>query len=334
MHITAESLDDLLHQTYQYILDNGERIVPSRGPATEVRNCVLTLQNPRSRISLSEVRSPVISCVGEFLWYLSGSDSINFIEYYIRHYRNQINFLPNTKDPVPGAYGPRIFGTPSQFEKVIELLEKCKDSRRAVIAIYAEEDLINDDNRDIPCTCTLQFFIRQNRLHLTCYMRSNDAALGLVHDIFSFTLIQEIMLARLISKYPELELGEYTHIVGSLHIYDENRDKIHHYLFNEGWQYHSSMPPITPHLLKESLKTILIIEEELRTQKSHDFNKLDHLQDHTFKEMAILLFLHFFIKFHSNDISVLKVLESKSSSIPIKSFINKRIHQLSTAGIK
>ena len=332
MHITAESLDDLLHQTYQYILDNGEHIVPSRGSATEIRNGVLTLLNPRSRISLSEVRSPVISCIGEFLWYLSSSDSINFIEYYIKEYRKQINFKTDTKDPVPGAYGPKIFGRPSQFEKIIELLEKSKDSRRAVIAIYSKDDLINDDNRDIPCTCTLQFFIRQDRLHLTCYMRSNDAALGLVHDIFSFTLIQEIMLARLTKKYPSLELGEYTHIVGSLHIYDENRNKINHYLSNEGWHYHASMPPITPHLLEESIATILTIEEELRAKKNCDLNKLDLLQDQIFKEMAILLFLHFCRTFDPHNISILKELESKSTSIPIKSFINKRIHQLCTAG--
>ncbi|HCK29969.1 thymidylate synthase [Acinetobacter ursingii] len=334
MHITAESLDDLLHETYEYILANGERASPTRGTNSEVRNCILTLLNPRSRISLSEVRSKVISCLGEFLWYLSGSNSIDFIEYYIKDYRDRINFTKDSTDPVPGAYGSRIFGQPNQFNKIVELLEKSKDSRRAVIAIYSENDLLGDDSRDVPCTCTLQFFIRNDKLHLTCYMRSNDAALGLVHDIFSFTLLQEIMLAKLITKYPNLELGEYTHIVGSLHIYDKNIDQIFHYLSKEGWQYHASMPPISPKLLEDSIKKILEIEIDIRVHRSCDLSKLDLLEDQIFKEMAIILFVYFFVKFDKTNISGLQELETKCSSIPIKAFINKRIQGLLTKGLK
>ena len=334
MHITAESLDDLLHETYEYILANGERASPTRGTNSEVRNCILTLLNPRSRISLSEVRSKVISCLGEFLWYLSGSNSIDFIEYYIKDYRDRINFTKDSTDPVPGAYGSRIFGQPNQFNKIVELLEKSKDSRRAVIAIYSENDLLGDDSRDVPCTCTLQFFIRNDKLHLTCYMRSNDAALGLVHDIFSFTLLQEIMLAKLITKYPNLELGEYTHIVGSLHIYDKNIDQIFHYLSKEGWQYHASMPPISPKRLEDSIKKILEIEIDIRVHRSCDLSKLDLLEDQIFKEMAIILFVYFFVKFDKTNISGLQELETKCSSIPIKAFINKRIQGLLTKGLK
>ncbi|WP_336004071.1 thymidylate synthase [Acinetobacter pittii] len=334
MHITAESLDDLLHETYDYILANGERASPTRGTNSEVRNCILTLLNPRSRISLSEVRSKVISCLGEFLWYLSGSNSVDFIEYYIKDYRERINFTKESTDPVPGAYGSRIFGQSNQFNKIVELLEKSKDSRRAVIAIYSENDLLGDDSRDIPCTCTLQFFIRSDKLHLTCYMRSNDAALGLVHDIFSFTLLQEIMLARLITKYPNLELGEYTHIVGSLHIYDKNIDQISHYLSKEGWQYHASMPPINPKLLDDSIKKLLEIEVDIRVHRNCDLNKLDLLEDQIFKEMAIILFVYFFVKFDKTNISGLQELENKCSSLPIKAFINKRIQGLLSKGLK
>ncbi|ENW84457.1 hypothetical protein F908_00504 [Acinetobacter sp. NIPH 284] len=334
MHITAESLDDLLHETYDYILAHGERANPTRGTILEVRNCTLTLLNPRSRISLSEVRSKVISCLGEFLWYVSGSNSIAFIEYYIKDYRDRIGFTEESSDPVPGAYGSRIFREPSQFNKIVELLEKSKDSRRAVIAIYSENDLLGEDSRDIPCTCTLQFFIRNDKLHLTCYMRSNDAALGLVHDIFSFTLFQEIMLARLIAKYPNLELGEYTHIVGSLHIYDENMGQISHYLSKEGWQYHASMPPINPQLLEDSLEKLLEIETDIRVHGNCDFSKLDLLEDQMFKEMAIILFVYYFVKFDKTNISGLQELETKCSSIPIKAFINKRIQGLLTKGLK
>ena len=328
MHITEESLDDLLHRTYQYILLNGEKVNPTKGANQEVRNCVLTLLNPRSRISLSEVRSKVISCVGEFLWYLTGSDSIEFIEYYITKYRDRINFDKETADPVPGAYGPRIFGSPSQFEKVFELLKKSESTRRAVISIYSKNDLVGNDPRDIPCTCTLQFFIRQNRLHLTSYMRSNDAALGLVHDIFSFTLLQELMFSKLLLVNPKLQLGEYTHIVGSLHIYDEDLPKINHYLNKEGWQYHVSMPPINHYLLDDSIGKLLEIEKDLRVNKKCDINKLELIEDTVFKELAAILFAYFYIKPATRNINGLKALETKCSSQPIKAFLNKRIQEL------
>ncbi|ENV10213.1 hypothetical protein F966_01386 [Acinetobacter higginsii] len=332
MHITEESLDDLLHKTYQYILENGETVIPTKGVNKEVRNCVLTLLNPRSRISLSEVRSKVISCVGEFIWYLTGSSSIDFIEYYIKHYRKRIGFDKDSTDSVPGAYGPRIFGSPSQFDTVFELLKNSDSTRRAVIAIYSKSDLINHDPRDIPCTCNLQFFIRQNKLHLTTYMRSNDAALGLVHDIFSFTLIQEIMFAKLLMVKPELQLGEYTHIVGSLHIYEDDFETINHYLNREGWHYHVSMPPINPKYLNTSISQIIEIEKNLRVDNLCDIHKLELIKDNAFKEMAAILYAYHYIKPNSRNIESLKSLEDKCLSEPIKAFLNKRIQELQMSG--
>ena len=47
-------------------------------------------------------------------------------------------------------------------------------------------------------------------------MRSNDAFLGLPHDVFCFTMLQEIV-ARTLS----IEVGNYKHVVGSLHLYEQ-----------------------------------------------------------------------------------------------------------------
>jgi thymidylate synthase len=63
----------------------------------------------------------------------------------------------------------------------------------------------------------MQFFIRDNRLHGLAYMRSNDAILGLPYDIFLFTMLQETMAATLV-----VELGEYHHYAGSLHLYSHH----------------------------------------------------------------------------------------------------------------
>jgi thymidylate synthase len=43
----------------------------------------------------------------------------------------------------------------------------------------------------------MQFIVRREELHLFVCMRSNDAFMGLPHDVFAFTMLQELV-ARLI----------------------------------------------------------------------------------------------------------------------------------------
>ena len=78
---------------------------------------------------------------------------------------------------VYGGYGPRLFNMHSkynQIDTVINLLKEKPTTRRAVIQIYDAKDL-EVKLKDIPCTCTLQFEIREGKLNLFTYMRSNDA---------------------------------------------------------------------------------------------------------------------------------------------------------------
>ncbi|NIT51633.1 MAG: thymidylate synthase, partial [candidate division Zixibacteria bacterium] len=112
---------------------------------------------------------------------------------------------------------------------IIKLLENKPSSRRAVIQLFNAED-IAEEHLEIPCTCTLQFMIRDGQLYLFTSMRSNDAFWGLPHDIFAFTMLQEIV-ARSLS----VELGTYSHFVGSLHLYEKRKLEAKQYL-EEGLQ--------------------------------------------------------------------------------------------------
>ena len=84
---------------------------------------------------------------------------------------------------IHGGYGPRLFawnrnGTVvHQINNVLALLKRKPSSRRAVIQFFDAADIAKD-HIEIPCTCTLQFLIRNRRLHLFASMRSNDAFLG------------------------------------------------------------------------------------------------------------------------------------------------------------
>jgi len=81
-------------------------------------------------------------------------------------------------------------------------------------------------NKDFPCTLHGIFMIRDNKLHLTINMRSNDLMLGLVYDMPWFVSLMYKMVDELKDLYPELEVGYYTHIVHSLHIYERDNEKI------------------------------------------------------------------------------------------------------------
>lgn len=113
-----------------------------------------------------------------------------------------------------GAYGRRTNG---QYDYVIEKLKNDRDTRQAVVTIWNPEYDNQDGKRDYPCTVLHQFRIRNGRLNMSVYMRSNDVWLGAAYDFFQFTRVQLAMCGVL-----GVEPGAYAHHVGSLHIYESN----------------------------------------------------------------------------------------------------------------
>lgn len=100
-------------------------------------------------------------------------------------------------------------------------------------------------------------------------MRSNDAFLGLPHDVFAFTMLQEI-----IARTLGFELGEYKHAVGSLHLYESDRRRAQR-LVNEGWQTTTLPMPAMP--LGDpwsSIRKVLKAESAIRRHAEIDIGKL------------------------------------------------------------
>ena len=235
MYISEKTLDDLLLQVLKRLLGRKRRIEATRGSTAELTGVMLKIRDPRARLSRTEERGLLFSCLGELLWYLAGSNNVRFIKYYLSRYSEE----SDDGRVIHGAYGPRLFNTRNndQIRNVLDLLRQRNTSRRAVIQLFDAADLA-EPHRDIPCTCTIQVFVRDHRLHMLTSMRSNDAFKGLPHDVFAFTMLQEI-LARSLG----VELGEYKHAVGSLHLYEEDREKARHFV-EEGWQSTVLMPPM------------------------------------------------------------------------------------------
>ncbi len=199
-HASAHSIDTLMRKVFRRLLSSSRsntKVWGSRkGSSTEAYGALLELTNPRARISRSLGRAHMFSPLGELVWYLSGSNQLEQIIHYIPKYKN----YSNDGTSLSGAYGPRIFevdrrinshNPTDHWQRIIDLLIKRGDTRNAVIQIFSNSDTYAD-NKDVPCTCTMQFAVRGKRLNLHVHMRSNDAVLGLPHDIFAFTMMQEI----------------------------------------------------------------------------------------------------------------------------------------------
>jgi thymidylate synthase len=282
LYLAADSLDDLLFKVYKQILRRGTAIRPSKGPAREITGVLLKLSTPRVRLSRSESRGLLFSCLGELLWILAGSNRLDFIQHYIPGYDQ----FSDDKKTIYGAYGPRLFGeSPNdQVLRVIQLLKDKRDSRQAVLQLFDRTDTL-EPHRDIPCTCTLQFLVRAGRLHLLTSMRSNDAWLGLPHDVFTFTMLQE-----LVARSLGIELGEYKHAIGSMHLYDEHHDRARRFL-DEGWQLHRPMPPMPQGDPWVAVKNIVAFEKMVRTDRGSVPNPHDTM-DPYWADLATLLKIH------------------------------------------
>lgn len=111
------------------------------------------------------------------------------------------------------------------WEWCVDALKADKDTRQAILRFSLPEHFYVG-NKDMTCTLDGNFHIRDNKLMFRVHMRSNDLTLGLVYDLPWFISLMEDMVAELSSTYEGIQVGTYTHIVDSLHIYERDLDKI------------------------------------------------------------------------------------------------------------
>lgn len=125
-----------------------------------------------------------------------------------------------------GRYAPDYYDTqrtPWEWAKLS--LEQDKDTRQAVLRFSLPEHQWVG-NKDQTCTMHGNFLIRDDKLHFTVVMRSNDLMKGLVYDLPWFISLMDKMMEELKPTYPNLTKGSYTHIAHSMHIYEKDEAAI------------------------------------------------------------------------------------------------------------
>jgi thymidylate synthase len=307
--IKSDTVDDLLKKVFKEILDNGTCAAPTKGKIKELAGVLLKLTNPLGRLSRTEGKGKIFSCLGELLWYLSGSNQLDQIRYYINSYDQ----YSDDGKTIFGAYGPRLFGVDGQIPLVIRALQERNSTRKAVVQLFSSSD-IKMHHKDIPCTCTLQFLVRDGKLSLYASMRSNDAFKGLPHDIFAFTMLQELVARKI-----GVPIGEYGHYVTSLHIYMDDLEKVERFQ-NEGWQEKVYMPAMPSGDQTRNVLRLLRHERELRK-----LNKItsDAHVDEYWKDLSVLLEVFNLLKVR--EFARLECLEKSIKDAELRSFATRKI---------
>lgn len=224
------------------VYDNPDFVCSPRGLKIKEKFGIrFEIKDPRNRLPFIVERNFSVSyVVAEALWYFSGLDSTEWISNYSAFW----NKISDDGKTANSAYGARIFKphprvasnvnqTWTQWQGVIDELVSDNDSRRAVIHIRSPQDSLLA-KKDVPCTLTLQFFLRSDKLYLVVSMRSSDLILGIGNDIPAFTLFQEAMALELSKRLGRtIELGSYIHVSNSLHLYERNFTQVEDILKNK-----------------------------------------------------------------------------------------------------
>lgn len=211
--IIGKTAGDVCFKALAHFLSssNVEHSSPRSMSITETRGVVYQLTDPRRCAAYLPGRSLNYHfMLAEWLWIALGRDDVEFIS----HYCKEISRFSDDGKTFFGAYGPRWRG---QVDYVLEKLQNDPDSRQAVINIWRENPPATND---VPCTLSMQYFIRNDRVEAFVNMRSSDVWLGLPYDLHNFSQLQKHVAFEL-----GREAGPLTLYVASAHLYDRDRDK-------------------------------------------------------------------------------------------------------------
>lgn len=159
----------------------------------------------------------------EAWWIMDGRNSVDTIT----NYSKAISSFSNDGYHFDGAYGPRVV---DQVRYIVDSFVEDIDTRQAVLTIWRANPRAS---KDIPCTISIQWIIRNGKIYCIDSMRSSDIWLGWPYDIFNFTMLTGYIMLLLRERgITELELGNLYLNAGSCHLYENNFEKAENLIKN------------------------------------------------------------------------------------------------------
>lgn len=101
-----------------------------------------------------------------------------------------------------------------QLPWIVSELRRNPDSRRAIISIRDESDM---ETGSPACLQSIQYLLRDEKLHCKVLFRSNDATKASFMNAFALIMLQKRMADEL-----GVQVGTYTHRANSYHVYERD----------------------------------------------------------------------------------------------------------------
>ena len=275
MHVVSDSFNDCYNKLAKMILNESEYDVSPRGQRVKETLCVsFKINSPRDRVIHNPARNFSFTyMIAELLWYISGNNKTEWISYYSKFWKD----ISDDGVTANSAYGSRIFkphprianSSFAQWEFAKNELSKDSDTRRALIHIRTPDDSIKS-KLDVPCTISIQYFVRDNKLHSVVNMRSSDLIFGISYDIPAFTFMQEMMANEL-----GVDVGTYMHTSNSLHVYERHFGMLEKICSDENIKESEARHSraIVPHLpcVDLPIDDLMSLESQMRkVENTHD----------------------------------------------------------------
>lgn len=221
----------------QHILDTGVQKHDRTGTGT--MSCFgyqmrFDLQKGFPLVTTKKVHTK--SIIHELLWFLKGETNTKYLK------ENNVSIWDEWADE-NGELGP-VYGkqwrswegkdgnTVDQISDVVKQIKTNPDSRRLIVSAWNVTDL--PEMALMPCHTLFQFYTspptplrlvergeEKRRLSCQLYQRSADVFLGVPFNIASYAL-----LTMMVAQVCDLEVGEFIHTFGDVHIYNNHVEQV------------------------------------------------------------------------------------------------------------
>lgn len=163
------------------------------------------------------------SIIHELLWFLRGDTNI---KYLVENGVSIWNEWANANGELGPVYGKQWRSWQGvngeiidQISWVVEEIKSNPDSRRLIVSAWNVGEL--SQMALAPCHAFFQFYVNNGKLSCQLYQRSADVFLGVPFNIASYAI-----LTMMIAQVCNLEVGEFIHSFGDVHIYSNHLEQV------------------------------------------------------------------------------------------------------------
>lgn len=182
------------------------------------------------------------SIIHELLWFLKGETNIKYLQ------ENGVKIWDDWADE-NGELGP-VYGAQwrnwnhegiDQIAELIDTIKTNPNSRRMLVSAWNPsvlpdtsvsfaENVAHGKAALPPCHAFFQFYVsppdhskgeKKGKLSCQMYQRSCDIFLGVPFNIASYAL-----LTMMIAQVTDLDCGDFVHVLGDAHIYNNHREQV------------------------------------------------------------------------------------------------------------